>query len=260
MTRSVWVDVPVFKADAELAQKLGLVYVVLEAINSQGQIELSPREYLSSRDLFRLHKVACGVFMWVSPTTASVSSCANWLKELLALDSSLAPCLVEYDVERPWRKRYLSGYPTMKAAAEDLMAKTREVCAKWHQPPIIGLTTYPFHQECKGKGALKPLVDQVAVQAYSIPTKEGEMPRHPVHFQRQALDLLSLPPDKVVVGQAAWNQEGIVGVGGIPYASPVAAMEAAYRSCEGRCIGQRWWGWKWVKRNKYVRDFLKSLR
>jgi len=174
---------------------------------------------------------------------------------------------IEVDTESNWLKSELVGYPSLKAAADELVRIIKQLATDYDVRSEI--TTYPAHQEASGSALIAGDVNRLCIQAYSVYKRKVGGIDQPVDWNsylgpggmqkyayRRAKPLIDKGV-KLVMGLAAYDQVW-------PGKTGEEAMRVAWdQSLEYDPVEIRFWSSKWivgVKKNNYASRFLKSIR
>ncbi|MFH1833583.1 MAG: hypothetical protein ABH877_01045 [bacterium] len=186
-----------------------------------------------------------------------------------ALDhwAELGPVGLEVDLEGQWLATRLRGYPTMAAAAADLVAGLHAI--RERRDVRIELTTPTGHGECGPHALVSPHVDRVIPQLYSTRRDwrqrlvEWTGPMGPGRRQREGLRRVMQIPGlgkdygpKLSIGLAGWDQKW-------PGHTVVEALELAWDEAVAASPAEaRFWSSKWIvgaKSDARVLDWLDTL-
>ena len=118
-------------------------------------------------ELFHSRGIECLATCWPRPSKSMIDAMCEDMAWILPLIGSTT---VEVDTEGNWKPKFLSGFRSMKEAAEHLAKKMRELVG---EDGDLELTTYTYHTENGPKAKLAPLMDRLLPQAYSVRHREN---------------------------------------------------------------------------------------
>lgn len=196
-----------------------------------------------------------------APTREYMTQLAAKLPALIDASGAVA---VDCDLEMPWKRHLVQGFPSLKAAGAELVRVIHASAALVGRTVEIEVDTFPAHLEARAGGAVVG-EDRLWVQTYAVAEARGEVrdfdgPLGPA--RRPYEDLLRVRRDgepgvELCAGLAAWEQADWPG-------EPVESMRLALDSARRAGVKRvRWFSSKHaigVRANRYAAAAIETFR
>lgn len=179
LTVGAWIDDPTKNAmSAGFVSRLrdmGLTRAAL-MINRSNTVSTAPPWDMrwSQKDLETLSSLyeSRGIELvgtcWPRPSRAQIDAMCDDMAWVLPLIRSKT---FEVDTEGNWTQKFLSGFASMREAAQYLASRMRALVG---EDGRLELTTYTYHTENGKTAVLAPLMDILLPQAYSVRHRDNE--------------------------------------------------------------------------------------